>query len=730
MRKSREARKPFPRGVELIYFIAKEQYHALLFRRHYSKQICTTCPLGFPSIHHLCRKCRSLKLGHYFRCQATPLDNEGPLADIEFPFGQVKDIVRRKKCGLCSAVDQAIQSCVRQQYRDILPQARIELCFRNYHTALIVIEVHLIRVRETILEAHPMIFGHTPDHSSRENPKEVLPTEIQPFVRWDMVRSWMDCCDRIHESCSTHGSLIALPPRMLLVDVEGQNLVDAPHHVTYIALSYVWGSDQAAALASCKRATVDSLRQTGSLSSLRLPVVIADAMQICRKLGERYLWVDWLCILQDDEEFKQEQIDSMAAIYQKATLVIIAANARSMDDHIAGVGAARNPVDFACAVGDLFVANILWGLHNAVHATFWRTRGWTYQEAVCAKRRLFLTENQAYYECGIDTRSENLTPFFLPNLDIPHQYRLDSRLGEAAPVVGGNADAFHSYASHLRNYMSRDLTFSSDVFSGFLGVSRAIYGKDETFFHGLPQSHFSEALLWVSGQENGKLAKARRVANLRVPSWTWASATCSVKHLVSGGRFRRNMFAGPLCAWIVIEWSSITPKLKAIELYQDSHEWKLKHDAVITESESTQNIDQRTGTSYPFGYALSSSHPRCFNAIEHYVTQAWNAGCFEETYPSRDNFRTCDLVARWPTYYEFWQTAVAAEVYRAIISPRLVVPADATLYTRAQSAFSNSVNTHAVGLDGRWCATSCGPLRCWMITRKLLASSRWAILIS
>ena len=187
-----------------------------------------------------------------------------------------------------------------------------------------------------------MIFGHTPDHSSRENPKEVLPTEIQPFVRWDMVRSWMDRCDRIHESCSTHGSLIALPPRMLLVDVEGQNLVDAPHHVTYIALSYVWGSDQAAALASCKRATVDSLRQTGSLSSLRLPVVIADAMQICRKLGERYLWVDWLCILQDDEQFKQEQIDSMAAIYQKATLVIIAANARSMDDHIAGVGAATS----------------------------------------------------------------------------------------------------------------------------------------------------------------------------------------------------------------------------------------------------------------------------------------------------------------------------------------------------------------------------------------------------
>jgi len=120
MRKSREAREASRRMERLIAAVEK-QFCALSFRLHYSKQACTTCPLDFPSIPYLCRKCRNLKLGHFFKCLVKLPDDEVLLPDVAFPFGHVKDVARRKKCGLCSAVSQAIQNCVRLQYRDILP---------------------------------------------------------------------------------------------------------------------------------------------------------------------------------------------------------------------------------------------------------------------------------------------------------------------------------------------------------------------------------------------------------------------------------------------------------------------------------------------------------------------------------------------------------------------------------------------------------------------------------
>lgn len=49
-------------------------------------------------------------------------------------------------------------------------------------------------------------------------------------------------------------------------------------------------------------------------------------MSLVRSLGERYLWVDALCIVQDDEASKLQNIDRMAPIYPGAKLTIIAAD--------------------------------------------------------------------------------------------------------------------------------------------------------------------------------------------------------------------------------------------------------------------------------------------------------------------------------------------------------------------------------------------------------------------
>jgi hypothetical protein len=55
-----------------------------------------------------------------------------------------------------------------------------------------------------------------------------------------------------------------------------------------------------------------------------LPRTIRDALEVTLSIGYRFLWVDSLCIVQDDDEDRDLQIDMMDEIYSNATLTIAA----------------------------------------------------------------------------------------------------------------------------------------------------------------------------------------------------------------------------------------------------------------------------------------------------------------------------------------------------------------------------------------------------------------------
>lgn len=133
--------------------------------------------------------------------------------------------------------------------------------------------------------------------------------EICPKVDFGVLRSMLRDCVESHQS---HDDLIPVTRNspILVINVQEMRVTVAPPICMYVALSYVWGKPSESWL-TLTRANSAILGQLGSLKNANIPQIIRDAIQVCLELGETYLWVDSLCIVQDDPVNQKRQIDLM-----------------------------------------------------------------------------------------------------------------------------------------------------------------------------------------------------------------------------------------------------------------------------------------------------------------------------------------------------------------------------------------------------------------------------------
>lgn len=153
----------------------------------------------------------------------------------------------------------------------------------------------------------------------------VLPREvgIEADMKW---AEWsLACCRRDHLACCAPRKPPGATMRgFRVVDCE-QNppvVVEMPWSEKYVALSYVWGT-----------------------SKEDWPKTVTDAVHVTRSLGEKYLWVDRLCIDQSNYEEKMALIERMNDIYAGAefTIVNAAGDARTGLPGVLGTPRTRQP---------------------------------------------------------------------------------------------------------------------------------------------------------------------------------------------------------------------------------------------------------------------------------------------------------------------------------------------------------------------------------------------------
>ncbi|KAH6705134.1 heterokaryon incompatibility protein-domain-containing protein, partial [Leptodontidium sp. MPI-SDFR-AT-0119] len=138
------------------------------------------------------------------------------------------------------------------------------------------------------------------------------------------------------------------------------------------------------------------------------PATILDAMKVVEALVYRYLWVDSLCITQDDPVETQLQIQQIASIYANAVICIVAAAGLSPRTGLPGVSSSRKDLQSIARInGNIVLGAFLPNFRRMVMETKWGSRAWTYQEFVLSRRMLIFTESEIFYHCGTLTHRES-----------------------------------------------------------------------------------------------------------------------------------------------------------------------------------------------------------------------------------------------------------------------------------------------------------------------------------
>jgi hypothetical protein len=140
----------------------------------------------------------------------------------------------------------------------------------------------------------------------------------------DWAKARLGECTASH-SCFSLGSEATLPARVLDLGLskdpfQNVRLYETNHECApYACLSHCWGGSQ---LLQATKATLTALKKGIKWASL--PKTFRDASRFVKQLGIRYLWIDSLCIIQDDDNDWAEQSGLMCSIFQSSTITVAA----------------------------------------------------------------------------------------------------------------------------------------------------------------------------------------------------------------------------------------------------------------------------------------------------------------------------------------------------------------------------------------------------------------------
>ena len=363
----------------------------------------------------------------------------------------------------------------------------------------------------------------------------------------DCIRNHLNCSRSLHSLSNPTEFFQALPTRLVHISGDESNTTLRLHESrgekgTYVALSYCWGKN----LSSAATTTKDTLgKRKISIDRRKLPKTYIDAITVTRKLGQRYLWIDSLCIVQDSLSDWEAEASNMGEYYGNALVTMCADGAEGGDvGFLTRQPGPFDPLVICQGLDDITKGHLL--LNRPVYgysgkgaprhyASLWyanveqcplATRAWAMQERILSRRKLHFGKEQVFWECAQAVHAEGGDLYaFDPNASLPSGLSIQ----QLCRMQTTGAVGIKEWYGLVEGYTARNLSRATDRLVAISGLAKRFHrfiGHD--YLAGLWDHDLHIGLAWWVDTD----VPVHRPASNTVPSWSWASIE---GHITAGG---------------------------------------------------------------------------------------------------------------------------------------------------------------------------------------------------
>ena len=357
-----------------------------------------------------------------------------------------------------------------------------------------------------------------------------------------LIKSWIANCeqDHKHAKCQLPAATL-LPHRIIDVgtDTPSDLVFLYESHgecAQYIALSHCWGTQQSYIT------TKESLDQRKRGFNIQdVPRTHRDAITCTRKLGVRYLWIDSLCIIQNDIDDWEKESAKMYDIYANAYVTILASSAA--DDADGFLKTRPQPycgtlIDSVEGSGQLDI-NVRREMYHGTASTPGgkpqmrdgplAQRAWAFQEDILSRRTISYHHDEIVWECSSQLACECgkvcWGPMFVTNwltqgkrLTAANMRRYQKHY--IKPLTQ-NMDAQNPYEEWRRlisEFTRKRLTKTLDRLPALSGIAANLLARtQDAYLAGIWRNDMQLGLLWASS------GKTKQQSVYHAPSFSWAS---------------------------------------------------------------------------------------------------------------------------------------------------------------------------------------------------------------
>lgn len=373
----------------------------------------------------------------------------------------------------------------------------------------------------------------------------------------ELWKRWLRRCSETHSECRTTRERRQFSPSRLveIVVANGktsswrivENATDVPQ--PYCTLSHCWGKSLHFCL---EQRNYDALFEGQEMEDL--PKTYREACEVATSLGFSHIWIDSLCIIQDDVADWEKESAVMGRIYEGAVVNIAATWAA---DGSLGLYHGRDPVTILApdlGEGDTSLARL--GMFDEdIEDAPLNTRAWVLQERYLAPGQLSFTKNQVYWECQELMACEQFPGGMAE--EIWNRKLMAGWLGNyrtLAPPVGkptvGFGDASNlneAWGAMVKAYSACYLTKGSDKLVALAGLAeKARETLNDTYLAGMWGKELLSQLCWNASPQHTRAVS--RIKGCWIPTWSWASLD---------GPISPDLGFGPRPGYVVVDLAEV-----------------------------------------------------------------------------------------------------------------------------------------------------------------------------